>query len=183
MTKLPKSQRGRLRIRQYLANDERYDAMTGENRLIPILREGIHVIKMVLFKTLRDGLAERHPRRERIFINQLAGAVINDLFGTPNRDEPFLSFGIANRALIEMELAGLAGDYPELRAPLSDALRVQFLCDSREGLDNPALLTRADALGILIRDREVPLPDTFMNMARFLGEEHQMTLQIRLGSA
>jgi len=157
--------------------------MNDEIRLIPLLREGIHVIKMVLFKTLRNGLAERHPRRERIFVNQLAGAVINELFGTPNREEPFLSFGIANRALIETELAGLAGDYPELRGPLSDALRVQFLCDSREGLENPALLTRADVLGILIRDREVPLPDTFMNLARSLGEEHQMTLQIRFGSA
>ncbi|MDI9570547.1 MAG: hypothetical protein QM278_07470 [Pseudomonadota bacterium] len=157
--------------------------MTGENRLLPILREGVDVIKMVLFKKLREGLTERYPERERLFVNQLAGATINELFGTPNREAPFLSFRIANRARIETELAGLAGDYPELRAPLSDALRVQFLCDSREGLENPALLTRADALGILIRDREVPLPDTFMNLARALGEEHGITLPPRFGSA
>ncbi len=157
--------------------------MNGENRLIPILREGIHVIKMVLFKTLRTGLAERYPHQERVFVNQLTGAVINELFGTPNREEPFLSFGMANQALIETELGNLAADYADLRGPLSDALRVQFLCDSREGVENPTLLTRADALGILIREREVPLPDNFMNLARALGEEHQMTLQVRFGTA
>jgi len=157
--------------------------MNDENRLIPILREGIHVIKMVLFQTLRTGRAERYPQEERIFVNQLAGAVINELFGMPNREEPFRSFGIANQALIAAELARLATDYPELRGPLSDALRVQFLCDSREGVENPALLTRADALGILIRDREVPLPDNFMTLARSLGEKHQMTRQVRLGTA
>lgn len=157
--------------------------MTLENRLLPILRDGVHVIKMVLFKLLRDNLTEHYPHEERIFVNQLTGAVINELFGTPNQEEPFLSFGIANKILIGEELAKLAADYPELRGPLTDALRVQFLCDSQEGLENPALLTRADALGILIRDREVPLPDNFMTLARALGEEHQMTRQIRFGTA
>lgn len=157
--------------------------MTLENRLLPILRDGVYVVKMVLFKMLRDGLTERYPHEERIFVNQLTGAVINELFGTPNQEEPFLSFGIANKVLIGEELAKLAVNYPELRGPLTDALRVQFLCDSQEGLDNPSLLTRADALGILVRDREVPLPHTFMNLARTLGEEHQMTLQVRFGTA
>ena len=157
--------------------------MTLENRLIPLLREGIHIIKMILFKVTRDGLAERYPQQERTFIKQLTGAMINELFCTPNHEEPFLSFTINNRPLIEEEMKRIADDFPELRIPLTDALRVQFLCDSQEGLDNPVMLTQARDLGILIAEREIPLPDHFMTLARSLGEGSQVTHQAHIGSA
>ena len=157
--------------------------MTLENRLIPILREGIHIIKMVLFKAVRDGLAERYPHQERTFINQLTGAMINELFCTPNHEEPFLSFVINNRPLIEEEMKRTADDFPELRIPLTDALRVQFLCDSQEGLDNPVMLAQARDLGILITERDIPLPDHFITLARSLGEGSHVTHQAHSGSA
>lgn len=158
-------------------------AMTLENKLIPILREGIHIIKMVLFKTVREGLGERYTHQERTFVNQLTGAMVNELFCTPNREEPFLSFAVTNRPLIEEEMKKIAADFPELKIPLTDALRVQFLCDSQEGLDNPLLLTQARDLGILIIDRDIPLPDNFMTLARSLGEGSQVTRQTPIGSA
>lgn len=157
--------------------------MTLENRLIPILREGIHIIKMVLFKTMRNGLAERYPHQERTFINQLTGAMINELFCTPNQEEPFLSFAITNRPLIDEGMKRIADDFPELRIPLTDALRVQFLCDSQEGLDNTVMLTQARDLGILIAERDIPLPDNFMTLARSLGEGSHVTHQVNSGSA
>jgi len=157
--------------------------MTLENRLIPILREGIHIIKMVLFKAVRDGLAERYPHQERTFINQLTGAMINELFCTPNHEEPFLSFVINNRPLIEEEMKRTADDFPELIIPLTDALRVQFLCDSQEGLDNPVMLAQARDLGILITERDIPLPDHFITLARSLGEGSHVTYQVNSGSA
>jgi hypothetical protein len=158
-------------------------AMALENRLLPVLREGIHIIKMVLFKTVRDGLAARHPHQERIFINQLTGAMINELFCTPNQEEPFLSFAVTNRSLINEEMKMIAAEFPELRIPLTDALRVQFLCDSQEGLGNPIMLTQARDLGILVAEREVPLPDNFMTLARSLGEGSRVTHQPHIGSA
>ncbi|MEI7636922.1 MAG: hypothetical protein WCJ37_06410 [Syntrophus sp. (in: bacteria)] len=157
--------------------------MTLENRLIPILREGINLIKMVLFKIMRDGLAKRYPHQERTFINQLTGAMINELFCTPNHEEPFLSFAINNRPLIEEGMKRIADDFPELRIPLTDALRVQFLCDSQEGLAIPVMLTQARDLGILITERDIPLPDHFMTMARSLGEGSHVIHQVNIGSA
>jgi len=158
-------------------------AMKMENRLIPLLREGIHIIKMVLFKNIRDGLAKRYPHQERIFINQLTGAMINELFSTPNHEEPFLSFAITNKPLIKEEMERMADDFPELRIPLTDALRVQFLCDSQEGMENHVMLTQARDLGILITEREIPLPDHFMILARSLGEGSRVTQQVHIGSA
>jgi hypothetical protein len=153
-------------------------AMTYDNRLIPVLREGIHIIKMILFKMLKDGLAARHPDREQAYINKLAGAVTNGLFGTPNREEPFLSFATTNEILIDEELKRIAAEFPEMKIPLTDALRVQFLCDSQEGFENLSLLANAKELGILILEREIPLPDHFMTSARRLGEEYNMTRHV-----
>ena len=139
------------------------------NKLIPLMREGIEVIKMVLFKKLRDQLARNHSDREGVFLSRLTGAVVNQLFGTPNDQEPFASFTRDNRALIEAELKVLAQTLPELRIPITDALRMQTICDLQEGLEGGDLLNQALDLNLLLSDREMPLPHTFMDMVRRLG--------------
>lgn len=157
--------------------------MEYEKRLIPILREGIHLVKMFIYKELRQGLSERYADRERVFVGRLTGAIINELFGTPNREEPFLTFNRENEAIIKGELKTLAADFPELRIPISDALRVQFICDSQEGVEKTAILNQAHDLELLLVAREFPLPDQFMNLARSLGEISDITRQVPLGSA
>ena len=151
------------------------DTAATKSQLIPVLREGLSVVQMVVFKELRTGLAQKHPAGEPSFISMLAGAVTNEIFGPPNPELRFVEFRRDNWGLIEQELLSLPAEKPELCAPITDALRVQALCDSQEGLgDDPAPLTRADALGILIRDRDVPLPSTFMTMVRDLGSQYNL---------
>ncbi len=145
------------------------------SQLIPVLREGLSVIQMILFKEIRQGLACKYPSREPAFLSMLAGAVTNELFGSPNPEEKFVRFRQGNRGIIEQELLGIQTEKPELRAPLTDALRVQALCDSQEGIgEDTVALIRADELGILIRDRDIPLPSTFMTMVRELGKQHNL---------
>lgn len=145
------------------------------SQLIPVLREGLSIIQMILFKEERAALARKHPASEPVFLSMLAGAVINELFGTPNPEEKFIRFRQENWGMIEQELLGIAVENPGLRAPVTDALRVQALCDSQEGQgENATALTRADELGILLRDREIPLPSTFMTMVRDLGKQHNL---------
>jgi hypothetical protein len=155
-------------------------AMTYDNRLVPVLREGIHIIKMILFKILKDELTAHHPEWEQAYINKLTGAVTNKLFGTPNREEPFLSFAQINEVLIDETMKHIATEFPEMKIPLTDALRVQFLCDSQEGFENVTLLTKAKDLGILILEREIPLPDHFITSARSLGVEYNMTERVNI---
>jgi hypothetical protein len=140
-----------------------------EMKLVPVLREGVNVVKMIFYKNLRAHLGKKHPDRTPEHIGRLSGAVLNELFGCPNAAEPFKSFAEKNRAAIDRELHQVAADFEPFRIPLTDALRVQFLCDSREGVDGQAVLSRARDLGVLIVDREVPLPKTFMNQVRRLG--------------
>lgn len=143
--------------------------MEFEERLVPVLREGVNLVKMILFKNLKPHVEKKYPGDTPAYATRMTGAIVNELFGTPSDVEPFKTFTEDNRAAIEEEMGLVAGTFGELRIPLTDALRVQFLCDDREGIDSQASLSRAKDLGILIVDRDVPLPKTFMNQVRRLG--------------
>lgn len=143
--------------------------MEFESKLLPVLREGVNVVKMIFFKRLQDFLTEKYPDRDKDFTNKLAASLINDLFDTPNPEEPFAGFAKANKTIIEKELKTVAANFEDLRIPLTDALRVQVLCDHQEGVDNSAVLARAVELNILLVDRDLPLPHSFMHLVRKLG--------------
>lgn len=144
--------------------------------MIPVLREGICVVQMVLFKELRSLLTRKYPERDSRLVAMLTGAITNELFGTVNPQEQFQEFRRNNRADIEQELLNLARELPTLTAPLTDALRMQTLCDNREEKDSRRLLSQAAEMGILIQGRELPLPSTFMTMARTLGDAHHLII-------
>lgn len=146
------------------------------SRLIPALREGICVVQMVLFKELRSLLTRKHPDRDQTSIAMLTGAITNELFGTVNNEEKFQDFRRQNRADIEQELLSLAQTLPNLAAPLTDALRMQTLCDHQEQKDSTRLLLQAAEIGLLIPEQELPLPSTFVTMARRLGDAHHLII-------
>lgn len=148
--------------------------------MIPVLREAICVVQMVLFKELRSLLTGKYPERDALAVAMLTGAVTNELFGSLNMEEKFQDFRRQNRAAIEQELLGLALELPSLAAPLTDALRMQALCDQamdeNKEESNERLLTQAAEIGLLIQERELPLPSTFMTMARALGDAHRLII-------
>lgn len=146
------------------------------SQLIPALREGIGVVQMVIFKELRDHFLEKYPEREPANRAMLVGAIINKLFGMENPEEKFRQFNRENQAVIEQELIGFADKFPYLRKNITDALRIQVLCDSQEGEDSSAVLMQAKNFGILVEDRDIPLPSTFMTLIRMLGEQHGLTV-------
>ena len=78
--------------------------------------------------------------------------------------------------MLDTELRGIATTFAELRIPITDALRMHFLCDSQEGVDSGAILARAHALGILLVDRQVPLPKNFLNLVRSLGKSFNLLI-------
>jgi len=137
------------------------------------------VVQMVLFKELRSLLTKKYPDRDSLSITMLTGAITSELFGTLNLEEKFQDFRRQNRADIEQELLGLALELPSLTAPLTDALRMLALCDLQEekdGDNNARLLTQAADIGLLVPERELPLPSTFMVMARNLGDAHHLII-------
>jgi hypothetical protein len=143
-----------------------------ESKLIPIMQEGVDTVKMIAFKELRDSLGRRQADRPPAETARLAGAILNELFGTPNLQADFPAFVEEHRSRIDQELGDFPIRFEKLRIPLTDALRVQFLCDALGGHNSEATLIRARELGILIVDREVPLPRNFLDLVRRLGSAY-----------
>ena len=147
-----------------------------KSQLIAALREGVAVIQMVFFKELRDLVSNRHPDMDKPSQAMLAGAVTNELFGTLNPERKFELFRNKHHAEIEQLLLGLGDELPLLKKYLTDALRIQTLCDNQEGNDTTETLSAADKRGILIKDRDIPLPSVFITLARGLGEQYQLVI-------
>lgn len=144
---------------------------TAANRLLPILQECIEITKMVLFRKFKAFSGQRQPEQPAAFHAQLAGAVLNDLFASPpDLPEPVAAFMTANRQLISQEQQAFASEQPEMRIVLTDTLRMQTICDLMAGQPDPGILQRAEGTGILLSEREMPLPNSFIDMARRLGK-------------
>lgn len=144
---------------------------TSASRLLPILQEGIEVTKMVLYRKMAAFIAQRLPDTPATFPGQLAGAVLNDLFASPAElPEAAAGFICDHRALLDQERQAFLAEQPELRIVLTDSLRMQTICDLMAGLPDPNILPRAEGAGVLLSEREMPMPHTFIDMARRLGK-------------
>ena len=143
-----------------------------DNRVTPVMREAVAMVQMILFKVLRQSVRERYVDQIEPFSVQLAGAVINNLFGERPVDQTVERFAADNRELIERELRELAGHCPDLRPMLTDALRMKTICDNQEGIHSIPSLLMAKALGLLMEERDLPLPSTFMLQVRQLAAAH-----------
>jgi len=147
-----------------------------KSQLLTVLREAVSIVQMVLFKELRVNLTKKMPDLDGTRLSLLAGSITNEVFGTQNPEEKFVRFRQENRAVIEQELLSLKSEMPQLCESVTDALRIQTLCDRQQGTDTSRILTRAKEFGILLEDREVPLPSSFMKMIRELGEQHRLII-------
>jgi len=144
--------------------------MSFESKLIPVMREGVEVVKMIFFKKLHASLAGEYPEWDAKFSSMVTGAIVNQTFGTTNDQEPFLSFNEENRELINKEAGNVASRLEEMRIPLTDALRMQSLCDQMDEVEGKSYLKTAQEAGILIDERDLPMPNSFMDMVRRMGK-------------
>jgi hypothetical protein len=139
-------------------------------QLVPTLREGIDVIKMVLYQELKSLLLLRHG--DPAYVNKLTSAVVNDLFGIIHPGTAIEIFSQANQDAVEKVFQMISTQLDHLKIPLTDALRIQFLCDSHESLDSTAVLEKAEKRKLLLVERDVPLPGAFMNTVRSFGRSY-----------
>ena len=150
-------------------SEEKQHDIEFESKLIPILREGIDMVKLIIYLKLKEHIAQKDPVKSGDYVNKLTGAIVNRLFGIVNEQEEFVNFSEKNQDAINRELTAFSSNLSELCIPLTDALRVQFLCDSREGNDNPEILKHAREIGVLVEERDVPMPARFIHLVRSLG--------------
>lgn len=132
------------------------------------------MIQMIFFKECRNIINTDHPELDKSNKTMLAGAITNEIFGCHNPNEQYLSFHNQHQGIIEQELLQVGAKLPHMRDPLTDALRIQTLCDDQEGTDSTHVLSQASSFGFLAADRELPLPSAFMETVRALGAKHKL---------
>lgn len=154
-----------------------------DSRIVPVMREAVAAVQLVLFAALKKDFALRYAEWPPADILRLAGCVVGDLFASPPADPESARFANERRELVEAELRRLPGSCGDLLPVLTDALRMQILCDHEEGINSLPTLLRARALGLLLEERPLPLPSTFMLSARSLGVEHGLLQPLRPGEA
>ena len=151
-----------------------------ERKLIPSLREGVDVIRMIFFKRLKEYLVGKYGKEAPPFHGMLAGAIMNELFGISNPDEKFAAFARENQDLVQEELKLVASEFEDLRILLTDGLRIHFLCNHQEGIgeekENEDILARARDYNILIEERDVPLPKGFMELVYRVGKSYGLVM-------
>jgi hypothetical protein len=147
-----------------------------KSQLLSSLREGVSIVQMVLFKEVRTNLMKKRPDLDKLHLAMLAGSITNEVFGTQNPEEKFVRFCNENWGDIEQELLNIKEELAPLRTLLTDALRIQTLCDHQEGGESSTVLLRAKELDFLIEERDIPLPSSFMSSVRELGKQHNLLI-------
>lgn len=152
------------------------DQNSKNSQLVHSLREAVGLIQMIVFKEIRANLEKSRKNMDRTELSMLSGSITNEVFGTPNPEEKFTTFRENNWGTIEQELMSIKESCSFLCRHITDALRIQTLCDSQQGEDSSSTLVKAKQYGYLLEEREVPLPSTFMTIVRELGKEHGLVV-------
>lgn len=146
-----------------------------DSKLLPILREAVVTVQMVLFRHVKAHVCEQHQNlspQERIW---LTGAVVGSLYGNEPVDSSGSGFVRQHPELIETELRLLHQYAQDLIPYLTDSLRMQALCDQCQGRSSIACLLLAKELRLLDEERAVPLPSAFMLAVRSVATEQGLT--------
>ncbi len=143
-----------------------------DSKVVPVMREAIVMVQMMLYRRLREDIQTRYQDWSDQKMTWMAGAVVNNLFGTEAADPEVGRFASEHRQLIEDELRDLNSRLGDLVPIFTDALRMQTICDNQEGIHSISSLLMAKELGLLEEERVLPMPSTFMIAVRKLGAEY-----------
>lgn len=148
--------------------------MSTQSQLVPVLREGIDIVKIVTYKTIKEYFNQHFSSIEQSDCNKLSGIILNIIFGTPNIEEEIIKKQVQFKTEIQRVIDELPGVFGDFCDTITDALRIQVLCDGYNNIDSTPILEQAAQLKILQKDRELPLPNTFIILVRELGAKHQL---------
>lgn len=148
--------------------------MAEDNQLVPLLREGINIIKIITYKMIKEHLSGQVGDIKPEDVNKMSGVVINIIFGTPNTADESQNKQIQYQDEIQAVIDQLPTILGEFCNTITDTLRIQILCDGHNNIDSTPILKQAEQLKILNKDRELPLPNDFTALVRELGAKHHL---------
>lgn len=104
-----------------------------DSKLLPILREAVEVVRMILFKELKEYFVAVCPEQTDD-AGRLAAGVLNDLFGVINPDPAYAGFVERNQAILDQAVAEFPSRFEKLLIPLSIPCGCSFSAIPARGL-------------------------------------------------
>ncbi len=147
------------------------------------LIQGVNIVKLVLYEVLVEDFAEKYKEEGEEFYKTLAASIVNEIFGChkPKTEELFTK----NEKIAIEEIRDLGTKHPELKRPITDALRVLFIADTmidpgrQKDMDYHYhraidLSNKATERGIFIKGGDAPSPEPFLQMAEGLIKKYDL---------
>ena len=148
--------------------------MFGKKRLAKKMIQGVNTVRLVLYKVLVDDFSEKYEEEEEEYLKTMAGVTVNEIFGS--HDETSQETFDNNKQIIINEIVNIGTKHPELKRPITDAIRVliqaTFMLNGRMPENQEAIFKNAMGRGIFIKGGDNPKPDTFLEMAEALGRKY-----------
>jgi len=129
------------------------------------LAQGLEIVLAALHKRLAGHFRAKYPSLDKDLPEQLATAVLNDLFARTTKNRQAAGFVLENRGLLEESLASLAKEVPELCKEITMALYVRGIIAGPDDEDSRALFERATKLGIFRPEVTIPQPKEYFEHA------------------
>jgi len=153
--------------------------MFGKKRLAQKMIQGVDVIKLVLYKVLTEEFSKKYKEKGGEFYKTFAASIINEIFGchSPETQELFTK----NEKIAIEEIQNLGIKHPELKRPITEALRVFIVSNQMLGSNTMndtdyimGLYNKAIERGIFIKGGEAPSPESFFKMTNELSKNHNL---------
>ena len=98
--------------------------MFGKKRLAKKMLEGVNTVILILYKVFTDDFLKKYQEQGEEYCKFLAGATVNEIFGSHNEASQ-ITFD-ENEEIILDEIINLGTKHPELKQPITDAIRVDI---------------------------------------------------------
>ncbi|MBW2594709.1 MAG: hypothetical protein JRC93_01790 [Deltaproteobacteria bacterium] len=150
--------------------------MFGAKSLARKMIQGVDVVKLVLYKILTDEFSEKYQNNGEEFYKTLAAALINEIFCCHN--EMSRSVFDENKNTVIDEIKNLGTNHPELKRPITDALRASvqanFMLSGKMQDNFEEVFNNAIERDIFIKGGEKPEPKTFLEMTEKLIQKYNI---------
>ncbi|MBE9547336.1 MAG: hypothetical protein IMF10_07570 [Proteobacteria bacterium] len=148
---------------------------TSKKSLLRQMLEYVDMVKVTLYKIFRDDLSDKYGAKGKDFYTKLAAAMVNEIFSDHTEEsQGFLSeYG----AVVVKELAEIGRKYPDIKRPITDALRVkiqvEFMDSDTMSDSTNKIFQKVIEYGLFIEGGEAPNPDSFKNVVDEFAESYQ----------
>ena len=140
------------------------------------MRPGVDVVKLVLYKILTDEFSKKYQNNGDEFYKTLAAATVNEIFCCHNENSK--SVFDNNKKTVINEIKNLGTNHPELKRPITDALRVfiqaNFMLSGKMQDNFEEIFNNAIERNIFIKGGEKPEPKSFLEMTEKLIQKYDV---------